>query len=102
MADNIVTPSPLPKIIDYPGAIGVALVVILTIILLVVSGRFDATGGTLTISFMVVLGFLGLVVYAALFTIPNDEITSSAIGGLTAAFGAIIAYWLGKPREPPK
>jgi hypothetical protein len=54
---------------------------------------------------MVVLGMLGVVTFCLFYTIPNDEITSAAIGGLTASFGAVIAYWLSRPHpphEPPK
>lgn len=103
MADPlIVTPSPLPKLLDYPASIGVTIAVVLTAILLVIVGRFDPTGGTLTISLLVVLTFSGLVVFCALFTIPNDEITSGVIGGLIAAFGAVVAHWIGRNKEPPK
>jgi FtsH-binding integral membrane protein len=87
---------PIPKLLDYPASLGVALVVVFTAILLFLAGRFDPTGGVLTISLMVVLAFLGLVVFCAFFTLPTDEITSSVIGGLTASFGAIIAFWLGR------
>jgi hypothetical protein len=38
------------------------------------------------------------VIFCAFFTVPTDEITASVIGGLTAAFGAVIAFWLNKPR----
>jgi len=102
MAASDLNPPPIPKLLDYPASIGVALVVALTALLLFLAGRFDPTGGVLTISLMVVLAFLGLVVFCAFFTVPTDEITSSVIGGLTASFGAIIAYWLGvKKKDPP-
>jgi hypothetical protein len=102
MADNIVvTPNPLPKLLNYPASIGLAIVVVLTTILLVVVSKFDATGGTLTISLLVVLAFLALVTFCALFTIPTDEITSGAIGGLVAGFGAVVAHWLGRRKDPP-
>jgi hypothetical protein len=102
MADPLVVPPPIPKLMDYPASIGVALAVVLTTVLLIIVSKFDATGGVLTISLLVVLAFLALVTFCAFFTIPNDEITSSAIGGLTAAFGAIVAYWLGfKKKDPP-
>jgi hypothetical protein len=102
MADPlIVTPNPLPKLMDYPASIGIVIVVVLTSILLFVAGKFDPSGGTLTISILVVLAFLSLVTYCALFTIPTDEITSGAIGGLVAGFGAVVAYWLGRDRRPP-
>ena len=100
--DLVVTPNPLPKLLDYPASIGLAIAVVLTTILLVVANRFDPTGGSLTISLLVVLAFIGLVTFCALFTIPSDEITSGAIGGLVAAFGAVVAYWLGRGKEPPK
>ena len=100
-ATDLVVPPPVPKLMDYPASIGVSIAVILTTVLLVVVSKFDPTGGTLTISILVVLAFLGLVTFCAFFTIPADEITSSAIGGLTAAFGAIIAYWLGVNKKGP-
>lgn len=102
MTELIVNPPPTPKIFDYPASVGVALGIAFTAILLVVSSKFDPTGGTLTISLLVVLTFIGVVTFCLFFTIPNDEITSGAVGGLVAAFGAVIAYWLGRPREPPK
>jgi hypothetical protein len=102
MADPlIVTPNPLPRLMDYPASIGIVIVVVLTSVLLFVSGKFDTSGGTLTISILVVLAFLSLVTYCALFTIPTDEITSGAIGGLVAGFGAVVAYWLSRGREKP-
>ena len=100
-ASDLVVPPPVPKLMDYPASIGVSIAVILTTALLIVVSKFDATGGVLTISLLVVLAFLGLVTFCAFFTIPADEITSSAIGGLTAAFGAIIAYWLGVNKKGP-
>jgi hypothetical protein len=99
MAEVAVTPNPLPKLLDYPASIGLVIAVVLTTVLLVVASRFDATGGTLTISLLVVLGFLGLVIFCSLFTIPTDEITSGAIGGLVAGFGAVVAYWLGRGKD---
>jgi hypothetical protein len=92
-------PPPTPRILDYPGSIGIGIAIVFTTILLIVSSRFDSTGGVLTISLLVTLAFLGAVVFCLFFTVPNDEVTSAVLGGLTASFGAIIAYWLGRPRE---
>jgi hypothetical protein len=100
MAD-VVNPPPIPKIMDYPASIGLIIAVVLVTVLLVVVSRFDATGGTLTISLLVVLSFLGLVTFCAFFTVPTDEITSGAIGALIAAFSAVVVYWLGRRKEPP-
>jgi hypothetical protein len=102
LAAELVQPPPVPKIMDYPASVGLIIAVVLVTALLVVTSRFDATGGTLTISLLVVLGFMGLVTFCAFFSIPTDEITSGAIGGLVAAFGAVVAYWLGRNRRPPE
>lgn len=99
---ELVVPPPIPKVFDYPASVGIALGIVFTAILLIVAGRFDPTAGTLTVSLLVVLAFIGVVTFCLFFTVPNDEITAGAVGGLVAAFGAVIAYWLGKAREPPK
>jgi hypothetical protein len=91
----------LPRLTDFPAAVGISFCVLLVAILLLVTGKFDPTRGSLTISLMVVLTFVGTVIYCLLFTVPTDEITSSVIGGLVAAFGAVIAFWIGRPHEPP-
>jgi hypothetical protein len=83
------------KMLDYPVATTMAGVLIMTALLLLVAKRLDATQGVLTISILVVLGFLGVIVVSVLFTIPHDESTAAVIGGLVAAFGAVVAYWLG-------
>jgi uncharacterized BrkB/YihY/UPF0761 family membrane protein len=99
--DELVVPPPIPKIIPYPGAIGVAFIILFTAILLIISGRFDPTGGVLTLSILVSLAFIGVVVFCLFFTVPNDEITSGVLGGLIASFGAVIAHWLGRDRKGP-
>jgi hypothetical protein len=101
-ASDLVIPPPTPKLIDYPGSIGVGLIIIFTTVLLGVAGRFDPTGGTLTLSLMVTLAFIGVVVVCMFFTGPNSEVTAGVVGGLTAAFGAVIAHWLGRTKEGPK
>jgi hypothetical protein len=100
-APDFVIPPPTPKLFDYPASVGLVIAAGLTIVLVIVAGKFDRTGGTLTVSLLVILAFLGLVTFCAFFTIPTDEITSGAIGGLVAAFGAIVAYWLSKGRDNP-
>jgi hypothetical protein len=95
--DSPIVISPPPTSIgNYPVMVTIASIVIFSGILAVLTKRFDPTGGTLMISLMVVLGFLGAVVFCLLYTIPNDEITSAAAGGLVAGFGAVIAFWLNR------
>jgi hypothetical protein len=99
-ANDLIIPPPTPKLLDYPASIGLVIAVVLTATTLIVANKFDKTGGTLTVSLLVILSFLSLVTYCAFFTIPTDEITSGAIGGLVAAFGAVVAYWLGRGNGP--
>jgi uncharacterized BrkB/YihY/UPF0761 family membrane protein len=101
MADLIIPP-PTPKMLDYPASAGVGIAIVFTTILVIVASKFDPTMGTLTISLLVVVAFLGVATFCMFFTVPNDEITSGVIGGLIAAFGAVIAHWIGRGKEPPK
>lgn len=98
---EVVNPPPPVAIFNYPAAVGVALTVVLTAVILAVAGRFDRTGGPLTISVMIVLGMLGATAYCLVFTIPADDITPGIVGGLTAGFGAVVAYWLGRGPSRP-
>ena len=86
----------LPRIADFPLAVGAALTVLFTSILLFIAARYDPTQGTLTLSLMITLGMLGAVGYCLIFTIPADDITPGIVGGLTAGFGAVVAHWLGR------
>jgi FtsH-binding integral membrane protein len=90
---------PIPKVLDYPGMMTIIFGVTFVAVLLFVSGKFDPTGGTLTISLLVVVAFLGLVAFSVFFTVPTDEVTSAVIGGLVAAFGGVIAYWLSRGKN---
>lgn len=99
---ELVVPPPSPKVLDYPGTVGLGVGIIFTALLVLIAAKFDTTHGALTISILIVLGFLGVVSVGLFYTIPNDEVTSVVIGGLTAAFATIVSYWLNKPKEPPK
>jgi uncharacterized BrkB/YihY/UPF0761 family membrane protein len=93
---DIVAPPPTIKLVDYPLLVGGVSVVVLTIVLVYFAGKFDPTVGTLTISLLVVLSFIIVVLFSLFFNIPNDELTSASVGGLVAAFGAVVAFWLNK------
>jgi hypothetical protein len=94
---------PIPKLMDYPTSIGLAIGILATAALLYISGKFDPTGGALTISLLVVVAFIGVSIFVMFFTVPTSEITSGVIGGLIAAFGAVVSFWLNYPgRGPPK
>ena len=98
--DELVLPPPTPKMIPYPGAVGVAFIILFTALLLFIAGKFDPTAGVLTLSILISLAFIGVVIFCLFFTVPNDEITSGVIGGLIASFGAVIAHWLGRRGGP--
>ena len=100
-AADIVNPPPAVAIANYPSAVAVVLAVAFTSLLLVIVKHFDPTLGTLTISILITLGMLGATAYCLVFTVPNDDITPGIVGGLTAGFGAVVAYWLGRTKEPP-
>lgn len=94
---------PVPKLIDYPASIGIAIAVVFTTALLYVASRFDPTSGVLTISILVVLSFMATVSFVMFFTVPSNEVTAGVIGGLIAAFGAVVSFWLNHPnRGPPR
>jgi hypothetical protein len=97
----LVIPHPAVTMMNYPIFIGAVVSIGLTAFLLWISGRFDQTGGVLTISVIIVLGMLGAVSYCLMFTIPQDDITPGIVGGLTTGFGAVIAYWFGRMQKPP-
>jgi O-antigen/teichoic acid export membrane protein len=86
---------------NFPATIILTSTTVMAAVLLFIAGRFDPTRGPLTISLLIVLGMLGAIAYCLIFTIPNDDITPGVVGGLTAGFGAVVAYWLGRPGDPP-
>jgi uncharacterized BrkB/YihY/UPF0761 family membrane protein len=95
-------PPPHVKVFDYPGVTGLSFGILFTTILLFIAGKFDPTNGVLTISLLIVVAFIAVVAYCLFFTVPNDEITSGVIGGLIAAFGAVVAHWIGRTKEGPQ
>jgi hypothetical protein len=91
-------PAP-PKLLDYPSLFSVVFVVLFTSILLVIAKRFDPTGGTLTIALIVVLAMVGVVAFSMVYNIPaDDEVTPAVVGGLVAAFGAVVSFFLSNGR----
>jgi uncharacterized membrane protein HdeD (DUF308 family) len=100
--EDLVVPPPYVKLLNYPVTIGVVSLMLTTTILLIAASKFDRTHGSLTISLMIVLTFAGVVTMCLFFTIPQDQTTAAVIGGLVAAFGAVMSFWLTpKNREPP-
>jgi uncharacterized BrkB/YihY/UPF0761 family membrane protein len=104
-AEELVIPPPTPRLIPYPGLIGIAALIVFTAGLLIIIDRFDGSHGILAISLLIVLAFIGVTIFCLFFTIPNDQVTAGVIGGLIAAFGAVVAHFIGKSNGtngPPK
>jgi hypothetical protein len=100
--DEVIVPPPTPAVANYPAAVAIGVLIVATCLLLIVINRFDRTSGILAISLIVVLSFMGLTVFCLFFSVPSDQVTSGVIGGLIAAFGAVIAHWIGKvDKRPP-
>jgi hypothetical protein len=102
-AAEIANAPPMPVVANYPVALALVATVMLTAVVVVIAGRFDPTQGTLTISTLIIVAFIGTTAFCLFFNVPTDEVTPAVVGGLTAGFGAVVAYWLGRPREalPP-
>lgn len=104
---DFVNPPPSVQLFPYPAVTAVAALALMTTILLIAVRHFDPTRGPLTISLLIVLAMMGAVAYTLIFSVPADDLTPSIVGGLTAGFGAVVAYWLGRqrngrpPDEPP-
>ena len=98
---GVIVPPPPFKFVDYPAAWAVSFAVLGSILLLLITSRFDQTKGALTISLLIVLGFIGVLFYSVTVTVPRDETTAAVIGALTAAFGGVITYWLKNRHDDP-
>lgn len=85
---------------NFPATIIVGTTTVFTALLVVIAAKFDPTQGILTLSLLITLGMLGAIAYCLIFTIPQDDITPGVVGGLTAGFGAVLAYWFGRAKEP--
>lgn len=91
---------PPPQAFTLPGFAAIALGVILTGALLLFAMRLDHTKGALTVSLLVILGFMAALTWAVRYNIPQDPETAALVGGLVAAFGAVVAYWIGGGGHP--
>ena len=91
---GVIVPPPKLNYVDYPATIAVTIAVLGTLTLVLLAGKFDRTGGPLTVSLLIILAFVGVLAYSVTVTVPRDETTAAVIGALTAGFGGVITYWL--------
>jgi hypothetical protein len=93
-AEELVIPPPQPRLAPYPEIVGVLLGILAASVLLVVANKMDRTHGELTISLLVVLGYLAAMIFCLFFTVPQDATTAAIIGGLSTAFGMVMTRWV--------
>ena len=91
---GVIVPPPKFNFVDYPASFAISITVLGSVILLLLTARFDASGGALTISLLIVLAVIGVLAYSVTVTVPRDETTAAVIGALMAAFGGVVTYWL--------
>lgn len=82
------------QLTNYPVVVTAVLMAFFVGLLLFLSFRYDTTRGTLTISLLVVATFVGSLALALRFQIPQDPETAALIGGVIAAMGGVVTYWL--------
>lgn len=87
--------NPPPAPFTVPGFVAISIGVLLAAALLLATMRFDPTKGALTVSYLVILAFCACLTWAVRYQIPQDPETAALVGGLVAAFGAVVAYWIG-------
>lgn len=83
----------------FPASIAAGIVVILACLALLAAHRFDATGGLLTISLMVVAAFISVNFTGILYGVPQTPINEIMIGALATSLGAVIAFWMSGGRR---
>lgn len=83
----------------FVAALSVALV---TTLLLAVYRKFDRTGGLLTLSILIVQGFITASFASMIYNVPQNPVTEILIGALATSLGAVVAYWMSGPRPQPR
>lgn len=80
--------------LPFPASIAAGIVVLLSVLVLLASGRFDTTGGLLTISLMVVAAFVSVTFTVMLYPVPQTALVEILVGALATSLGAVIAFWM--------
>lgn len=85
-----------------PVMIGAVVIGVLTIFVLFASFRFDQkTHGFLTISILIVMGFITACFGAMIYSIPTNPATEILVGAMATALGAIVSQWIGRMKLHP-
>jgi ABC-type methionine transport system permease subunit len=92
----------------FVAAICVALI---TGVMVVVARKWDRSGGLLTVSILIVQGFITASFGAMIYNVRLNPITDILVGALATSMGAIVAHWTGvrstdripgEPEVPPE
>lgn len=82
----------------FIAAISVAVV---TAGIVAVSRKYDHTGGLLTLSCLIVQGFITASFASMIYNVQQNPITEILVGALATSMGAIVAYWMSGTRPHP-
>lgn len=77
-----------------PATLGTMAALLMAVVVLLASHRFDATGGLLTLSIMIVAAFISVTFTSMLYNIQQTPLTEILIGALSTSVGAIVAFWM--------
>jgi drug/metabolite transporter (DMT)-like permease len=85
-----------------PALFGGIAVGILTVMILFAAFRFDrSTHGFLTISILIVMGFVLSCFGAMIYSIPTNPATEILVGAMATALGAVVSQWIGRMKLHP-
>ena len=108
-AGMILQAEPEPYLVDHvtptqavwsaAGFVAAVTVVLCTCLIIYTCRRWDRTGGMLTLSILIVQGFITGTYGAMLYEIRQNPITEILVGALATSMGAVVAHWSGGPRR---
>lgn len=85
-----------------PAMLSGIMIGILTTAILFAACKFDRqTHGFLTISILIVLGFITACFGAMIYSIPTNPATEILVGAMSTALGAIVSQWIGRMKLHP-
>lgn len=85
--------------VPFPASIAALMVVVGSILILIAASRFDRSEGLLTVSLLVVVGFITTNFTGILYGVPQTPTNEIMIGALATSLGAVIAFWMSSRHE---
>lgn len=56
--------------------------------------KYDKTTGLLTLSVLIVQGFITAAFASMIYNVPQNPVTEILVGALATSLGAVVAYWM--------